>query len=135
MSQGEDRSVSIGGAATGSSIVTGDGNTVRTDYRQATLPQPGSVDAAAEIAELRKLLAELAGPEEGKISRAMEDAGEEAARDVPDKGEVAVALERAVGWAKKAEAFSAHAEKIAPRILALAAWLGPQGARLLGLLG
>ena len=119
---------------TGSSIVTGD-HTVTTTT-QVPLPPADQVDVKAELAALRAVLATLQKvPDRGKLDRAIEDAVEESAKAEPDKEEVGGALERAVKYAKAADDFADHADKLLPRLAALASWLGPVGHGLLSLLG
>ena len=132
---GSNRSVTARNI-TGSSIVTGDHNTVTTTMKQITLPPADQVDAKAELAGLRDLLRELNKvPDRGKLNRAMEDAVEETAKPEPDKEEVSGALERVVKYAKAADDFGEHAEKLLPHVAALASWLGPAGHTLLSMLG
>ncbi len=104
---------------TGSSIVTGDHNTVTTTMKQVPLPPADQVDVKAELAALREALAALKNvPDRGKLDRAIEDAADEADKPEPDKEEVGGALERAVKYAKAADDFGDHAEKLLPRLLA-----------------
>ena len=128
------RSVVIGRDITGSSIVTGDHNTVTTTAR-ITLPPASWVDPKVELSALRDLLAALEVPERGRLDRAFEDAEEEAAKSDPDKGEVADAVQRVLKAAKGANVFADQIEKLAPRVAALAAWAGPAGHTLLSYLG
>jgi hypothetical protein len=121
---------------TGSSIVTGDHNIVSTRMRQVPLPPADRVDVKKELAALRDLLAELKQvPDRGKLDRAVEDAVEETGKPEPDKEEVGGALERVVKYAKAADDFGEHAEKLLPRLAVLASWLGPAGHTLLSMLG
>jgi hypothetical protein len=132
---GSNRSVTARDV-TSSSIVTGDHNTVSTTMRQVALPPADQVDVKAELAALRDLLVELKKvPDRGKLDRAVEDAVEETGKAEPDKEEVGGALERVVKYAKAADDFGEHAEKLLPRLAALASWLGPAGHTLLSLLG
>jgi hypothetical protein len=132
---GSNRSVAAR-EITGSSIVTGDHNTVSTTMKQIALPPADQVDVKAELAALRDLLAELKKvPDRGKLDRAVEDAVEETAKPEPDKEEVGGALERVVKYAKAADDLGEHAEKLLPRLAALASWLGPAGHTLLSMLG
>jgi hypothetical protein len=115
--------------------VTGDRNIVSTTMKPPP-PPADQVDVKAELAALREALAELKKvPDRGKLDRAVEDAADEAAKPEPDKEEVGGALERAVKYAKAAEDFGEQAEKLAPRLAALAAWLGPLGHGLLRMAG
>jgi hypothetical protein len=132
---GSNRSVTAR-EITGSSIVTGDRNIVSTTMKQIALPPADQVDVKAELTALRDLLAELKEvPDRGKLDRAVEDAVEETGKPEPDKEEVGGALERAVKYAKAADDFGEHAEKLLPRLAALASWLGPAGRGLLNMIG
>jgi hypothetical protein len=129
---GNNRSVTARDV-TGSSIVTGDHNTVSTEMKQIALPPADQVDVKAELAALREALAELKKvPDRGKLDRAMEDAAEETAKPEPDKKEVGGALERVVKYVKAADDFG---EKLLPRLAPLASWLGANGHNLLAVLG
>lgn len=130
-----DRSVSIGGGVSGSAIVTGDQNTVSVTYTKTTLPPAESVDMRSELAELRKALAALQSPDAGKIQRALDDAEEEAAKPEPDKDEIGAALERAIGYAEKADGFAQAVEKLAPHVKNAAAWLGKNWSKILAFVG
>lgn len=133
---GDDRSVRVGGNVTGAQIITGDNNrAVMREVKVHELPPAGQVDVGKELAELRALLASLKAPDAGKIERALADAEEEAAKPEPDRDEIGSALDRAVGYAKKAGDFSEAAEKIAPKLQALASWLGANWYKLLGAVG
>jgi hypothetical protein len=130
---GNDRSVHAQNI-TGASIVTGDSNTV-TATIHVTLPPAHAVDPKSELAALKKILDALNVPERGKLDRAMQDAEEEAAKPNPDKDEIGGAVKRVLKAAKGANEFAEQAEKLAPRIAALAAWVGPAGHALLSLVG
>jgi hypothetical protein len=132
---GDNRSVTARDI-TESSVVLGDHNTVTTTMRQVAAPPADKVDAKAELAALRDLLAELKNvPDRGRLDRAMQDAAEETAKPEPDKAEVGNALERVTKCAKAANDFTENAEKIVPRLVALGSWLGPAGRTLLNTLG
>jgi hypothetical protein len=132
---GDNRSVTARDI-TGSSIVAGNHNTVTTTMRQVTAPPPDKVDVKAELAALRELLAGLKNvPDRGRLDRAMQDAVEETAKSEPDREWVGNALERVAKSAKAASDFTENAEKIVPRLVALAAWLGPAGRAVLNALG
>jgi hypothetical protein len=132
---GDNRSVTARDI-TGSSVVTGDNNTVTTRMKQAAAPPTEKVDAKAELAALRELLAQLKNvPDRGRLDRAMQDAAEETAKPEPDKEWVGNALERVAKSAKAASDFSENAEKIVPRLVALGSWLGPAGRAVLNALG
>ena len=132
---GDNRSVTARDI-TGSSVVTGDHNTVTTKMKQVPLPPADQVDVKAELVALREALAGLQKvPDRGRLDRAMNDVVEETAKPVPEKKYVGGALERVVECAKTADDFSDHAEKLVPRLAALAVWLGANGHSLLSILG
>ena len=119
----------------GSSIVPRDHNTVSTSMTQVALPPADKVDLKAELTALRELLAELKNvPDRGKLDRAMQDAVEETAKAQPDKDEVGGAVERAIKYAKSANDFGDHVEKLLPRLAAIASWAGVAGRGLLALI-
>ncbi|MBV8738352.1 MAG: hypothetical protein JO007_14065 [Alphaproteobacteria bacterium] len=132
---GDNRSVTARDI-TGSSVVTGDHNTVTTRMTQHTLAPADQIDVKAELAALREALAVLQKvPDRGRLDRAMGDAEAEAAKPEPEKKYLGGALERVAECAKTADDFSDHAEKLVPRLAALGAWLGANGHNLLSMLG
>jgi hypothetical protein len=132
---GDNRSVTARDI-TGSSLVTGDHDTVTTTMRQVAAPPADKVDVQTELAALKELLAQLKNvPDRGKLDRAMQDAVEETAKSKPDKEEVGGALERVVKYAKGASDFAENTEKLIPRLAALGSWLGPAGRAVLNTLG
>lgn len=132
---GNDRSIRIGRDTTGSQIIAGDYNQAKMGDVRAELPSPETVQPAVELAELRELFKALHAPDQGKIDRALTDAEEEAAKPEPNRDEIGSALERALGYAKKASDFGEQAEKIAPRVKALASWLGVNWHKILAVVG
>ncbi|MFW9264930.1 CHAT domain-containing protein [Nostoc sp. CALU 546] len=120
----QNRSVSIGGNATGSAIITGDSSTANIDFQQVSLPEPASVNIEVELNALRQILAELESSDRRKIDNAIADAGEEIDKPHPDKNEVGKALERAFHYAKKAEGFASAIAKLQPCLARITAWLG-----------
>ena len=120
---------------TGSSIVTGDHNTVSTRVSQHELPPPETVNIGVELAALRELLSNLKVPDRGKLDRAMQDVTEEIAKPEPNKEDVAGAVGRVVKYAKAADDFGEHAERLMPRIAAVGSWLGTHGKTLLAMAG
>lgn len=129
-----NRTVHIGGNASGNSFVTGDHGTVRTQY-QGILPSPDHVDIKAEIAALRVALGALSAPDQGKLERALADAEEEAAKQEPDPDEIGGALDRALGYARKASGFAEQAATLKPHLEAACSWLGQSWHQLLGAAG
>lgn len=127
-----DRSIQIGGNATGS-LVTGDHNQVATTLTQVIPPPPEQVDIAAELAALRTLIDRLSLPNRDKALRALDDAKDEVAN--ADKPETANALERAVKVAKTASDFATNVNDIETKVVRIAGWLGPAAKGLLALLG
>ncbi len=123
------------GDITGAAVIAGDNNTASTVFTQHPAPQAETVDLKAELAGLRALLADLRAPDRSKLDNALADADAECAKPHPDKQEIADAADRIVRCAKAADDFSEHAEKIGPRIVAVAAWLGPLGRALLSAAG
>lgn len=120
----------------GSTIVTGDHNTVATRVQQISLPPTDQIEVRAELTALREILAGLKNvPDRGKLDRAVADVVEETAKPEPDKSEVGGAIERVVKYAKAADDFDEHAEKLVPRLAALASWLGANGHNLVAMLG
>ena len=67
--------------------------------------------------------------------RGSRDAEEESAKPTLDKEEIAGAIGRVARYARAADDFSEHAEKIAPRVAALASSLGPLGKLVLAAFG
>ncbi len=129
------RSVSVGGNAVGSVIVTGDQNVVTAKIEQVTLPPPETVNIAAEIQALREVLAGLDAPDARKIRNAFEDVDDELAKPKPNKDEVGQALERALGYAEKVEGFADKVESLAPRVVNAVSWLGENWHKLLAVVG
>src|SRR5215469_3769631 len=123
------------GAITGSVVVAGSGNTInarlRVELGKQLPPTAASVDIRAEFAELRKILEQLKTPEQGKIRRALEDAGAELAKPEANRAEVGGALKRALDYAGKVANLGNEAVKLAPHIHKLAEWLGSEWSSLL----
>ena len=120
---------------TGSVVVAGSGNTInarlRAELGKEPAPTVEPLDFRAEFAELRKILEQLQTPEQGKIRRALEDAGEEIAKPEANKAEVGGALNRALDYAGKVASLGDEAVKLAPHIHKLAEWLGSEWSGLL----
>ncbi len=125
----------IGSRLNGSPVVTGDHNTVTVSGGGST-PADETIDIAAELAAIRRLLEKLDTPDHGKISRALADADDDADRDEPDRDQVGRALDRAIEYAAKAHGFAAAVAGLRPHLENAAAWLGtcgPHLARTIGL--
>jgi len=97
---GDNRSINVGGAIIGASIVTGNDNTVTTSGH-VTLPPAHTVDAKAELAMLRELLAKQQTPERDKLDRACQYAADLATERNPDKKQIAGSLQRALTFARR----------------------------------
>lgn len=129
------RSVSIGGNATGSNIITGDGNKASLHYEHVTLPPPNTVNMQQELSKLRETVAGLKSDDETKIHNALSDAESELKKPNPDKAEVGGALERVLKYAKQAVGYAELAEKLKPQVINAAAWLGSNWHSLLAYVG
>ena len=129
------RSVNIGGDARNTVIVTGDRNTVTQTLKRVSLPPAESVDIRAELAALRAALASLAASDARKIENAIGDAEDELQKPAPDKDEIGKSLDRAIGYAQKADGFATAAEKLVPHVVQVAGWLGSAGLALLRVFG
>jgi hypothetical protein len=84
------------GSIAGSVVVAGSGNTInaklRAELGNKAPPAADTVDIHAEFAELRKVLEQLQTPDQGKIRRALDDAGEELAKPEANKAEIGGAI-------------------------------------------
>lgn len=132
---GSDRSVSIGRDASGNIIQTGDRNLANLKFQQVKLPPPESVDIKAELAAIREALAQLQSPDLRKIENALSDVDDELTKEQPDKDEVGKALDRALGYAKKAGKFADIIETLKPHVTSAASWLGENWHKILGVVG
>lgn len=131
----KNSSVSVGGSVIGGSVASGDNNTVSVHYQQATLPAVESVDIRAELRALHEILSQLQSDDKRKIKNALEDAEEELKKPEPDKDEVGQALDRALGYAEKANGFAEAIDKLRPHVEKSAAWLGENWYKLLTVVG
>lgn len=129
---GSDRSVQIGGSVAGSSVVTGDGNTVSVKFQQALLPAPETVDIQAELKALREIFTSLNNP---TVTGAAEELAQEVAKPEPDKEIIADALETGLKRIKKLADFGDAIDKLRPHVESTAGWLGTHGHKLLPLVG
>ena len=127
-----DRSANVGGNVTGSALVTGDNNTVSTQFQQASLPQPKTVDIQIELKALQGILLSLNDPVVVGVAQKLK---EEANKSEPDKGVVATTLETGLTYAKTLSGFADAIDKIRPHVEATAGWLGKHGYKLLPLVG
>jgi hypothetical protein len=132
---GDNRSVNVSGSITGAPIVTGDNNNTVTTSANIILPPPDTVDPKAELTALREALANFQTPDRAKVDRAFQYAEEEAADRDPNKRQIAGALRQVLTVAKGTNDFATQIETLAPRVAALASWLGPVGHDLLSLVG
>jgi TIR domain len=133
------RSVSIGRDAISNIIVTGDRNEVhasmKTERKKTTLPPASSIDINSELAEIRAVLAPIGDDQAGKISRALDDAVEEARKPMANRDEVGVALSRALEYAQRARGFAGEITRLAPPVRNAVGWLGPNWQKLLPIVG
>ena len=135
MSDSSNRSISIGGAVSGSVVQTGDHNI--TTLTTTTLPPPESVDMNAVVQQLRAMIGQLQlEPKQQLIAKnALDEAELEVKSPQPDKDSLGESLTRAVGVLSKANDVAAQLSKLAPIVVQAAAWLGPHAATLLSLVG
>jgi hypothetical protein len=126
-----NNTIEIGGNATGS-FVAGDNNRIQTTV---SVPDSTAIRIADELAGLRAILIGLKGTDAGKLSRALDDADEEAKKPVPDKQKIGSALESALRVAAKTSEFAESATKLTPYVKAAVAWLGANWTHLLPMVG
>jgi hypothetical protein len=134
-----DRSVSIGRAAVGNVITTGDHNRVdakvSVTWSRSELPPAASVDIQAELRALKEVLAKLASEDKALVESAVVEAEHLAKKPEPPKDKIGAALERAVGYAGNAEKLAQSGDKLWPTLKAIGGWLGEHGANVLRLAG
>ena len=70
-----------------------------------------------------------------KIENAFSDADDELTKPEPDKDKIGRALDRALDYAKKADGFASNIEALKPHVTNVAAWLGSNWYKLLGVVG
>lgn len=133
-SRGQNRSISVGGSVTGSTMITGDGNISSVQYSSVSSATP-DVDIRGELKAMRQILAKLSSSDSRKIDNAFADADEELDKPQPDKAEVGKALERAIDYASKALGFASVIEKLKPHLTKTVAWLGSDWHKLLRIVG
>jgi hypothetical protein len=133
------RSVNVGGDTVGNVIVTGDRNKVDAKIEakliKAKLPSADSVDLSKELAQIRVVLERIDSEHSGKISRALDDAADEAQKPTPNKDEIGIALKRALEYAEKGNSFAEEVGKLAPHVTNAVAWLGSNWHQLLSMVG
>lgn len=128
----QNRSVSIGGNANGSAIIqTGSRNVANISLETSNLLKHQSINIYAEISYIQEILAEVSSNDRRKIDNAFADIEEELDKPAPDKNEVGQALERALNYAKKAEAFTTVTEKLQHHLTNTVTWLGENWYKLL----
>ena len=130
-----ERSISVGRDVVGSALVTGDSNTMKIQFKQATIPPASDVNIKAEIEELRQLLLSLTTDKQSRIETALNEAAEDAAKTDPDKNEIGKSLERALDYASKASDFAEKSGKVASAVQNIVGWLGDNWTKLLPLVG
>lgn len=130
-----NRSVNIGGNATGVVIQTGDRNVASIVFTQTTLPPPASVNIQSEFESLRSLLKSLSSPAQAKLIRALEDINDELANPDPNRDDIGDALERAINCAQKAAGFADSIDRLRTPISNIVAWLGNNWHKLLATVG
>lgn len=134
-SDNSNRSISIGGSATGNVFQTGNNNVASVRLTPGALPPPDSVDIRAELAAIGELLARLQAADQKRIQRALEDAHDALKMDLPDREAFGEALARALKTAGKSERFVNIAGELQTHAARTAAWLGEYGPELLPFVG
>ena len=133
------RSTNIGGNAVGNVITTGDKNKVNAkinaSLKKVSLPPPDTINLSRELAQIRLILEGIAGENNQKLKRALDDAEEEAKKTEPNKDEVGNALERALKYAEKGINFAGAIDKLVPHLTSAVAWLGSNWHSLLSIVG
>ncbi len=89
----------------------------------------------AVMGALAEILTQLESPDRRKIVNAVDDAQEELKKPNPDKDEVGQALDRALGYAEKANGFAEAMDKLRPHVEKAASWLGEHWYKLLPIVG
>jgi uncharacterized protein YjbI with pentapeptide repeats len=130
--QGDDRSISIGGDATGNLFQSGDGNTGKLEFQQVMLPPPESVNIQAELLALHNVLASLNDPVTDAYAQKLQA---EAEKPVPDESVIAQTLETGLTYAQNLQGFAEAIDKLRPHVQNAAGWLGQNGHKLLPLVG
>jgi hypothetical protein len=131
-------SVFIGGCVSQSAVIAGNQNKVQRTG-EATVGRSSEIkteEIMRALRALRELLEKLDTTDRGKIVRALDDAQEEAEKPIPDKEEVAGALERVVKYAKTAHDIGEVVLEVQRPLSIIAGWVGataPVAARLFGL--
>lgn len=133
MTKPSDRSIRVGGAVSGSVLVTGDKNTVSLASGDAA--PSDRADVLRELEAVRELLQGMTGPDAKRVTNAVEEAIDEARAPEPRKDVVAGSLERALELAVKAGAVAEQIDKLRERLGGIVRWLGPSFAGLLRLVG
>jgi hypothetical protein len=107
-----------------------------TGGQQGAATFASTAEALAQLDRLRAAMERLAlsDPVRAQAAEAIESAQAELQAPEPDKGRVAGHLERFTRMLRQAGALLAAGEAVAAPLQSLAAWLGPLGAPLLGLL-
>jgi hypothetical protein len=132
-------SVTIGRDAHGNVIATGDRNRINAKIHAAPAseaPRPSdAIDIIEELQQIRIVLQRIGGEHTQKIGRAFEDATEEAQKAEPDKDEIGAALNRALNYARKSNAFAHEAGNLTQHLANTVAWLGSNWHQLLSIVG
>lgn len=134
----ESGTVSIGGSSIGSVLNAGSHNNIHATIKltRIALPSPDSVDIPATLGQIRAILGSSGvGQNERKISRALDDADEEAQKLQPNKTEVGGALKRALDYAQEGGKLAGLVTELAPHVMSAVAWLGGNWQHLLATVG
>lgn len=129
-----NRNVTINRDVIGTVITTGDSNIVTAKVK-VTLPPAESVSILEAVSDLRQLMNELISTPSLKLSNALAEVEEEAAKSEPDKAMLAEPFERVVKYVQEAESFAAHSEKLVARFAPIISWLGTHANKIINTLG
>jgi hypothetical protein len=103
-------------------FATGDHSTATASISEAAAPDT-TVDIAAALSALRDILSGMPGIETKALTR-LDEAKEEATKRAPKRDEVRTLVTQAIGYARDASGFIEAAEKLAPHLQKVVAWLG-----------
>ncbi|MBP0027028.1 hypothetical protein [Roseofilum sp. Guam] len=129
----QNRSISIGGDVTGSSIVTGDGGQSKVQFQQAPLPKPETVNIIfSELKAIEEIFTNFNDPIATGVAQKL---ASEAEKPESDPTIVAETLDTGLNYIQKLSAFAENVNQLQPHVKATANWLGEHGHKLLPLVG
>lgn len=132
LSISEDKVITISGDVAGSTLVSGDSNSVSMKPQLASLPHPENVNIQAELKVLQQILNSLNDP---LVTGVAQKLAEEANKKQPDKEVILVTLEVGLTYAQTLADFPEVTTQLHPHIEATAGWIGKPGYKLLPYVG